>query len=772
MIRKKMLPLAVFLLLSLTIPLFVTVFENLTSFMVIPVRREKVYPPYIPETGSATYKIVNAPFFNVSPTSPVLFWRAVTYDNYDGFKWETTTISSTAQPQQNPGNATRIFKIELSSTAEENFLPTPSPTSIVLNFTISPNMDHTMFFDETASIYKVQRTQSAEPVKITYWATWDFFNIWKETITLSNISENIRETYLQLPRGLPVEVKRFAEGLRNSSLGVLDQIIKDVEYFQSNFELDYSYYTNKTERSVERDWVLTFLNQKKGISIDAATALTITLRHQGIPARLCIGFKPRNITNDRVLYYTSGAHALTEAYLPPYGWVQFDVALKIPEGENYELIIQESSKRPSVFSLFYYLRTLTSDTLIRTEKNEIKGEIVTNMRDQISTYITISLDDQEIAIVQTEASGFFSYPFYPPSTEELGKHTITFNVIRRNLTLTQQVKIVERTYLKTTVTATELLGNPLSLDVQLYDAQGIPLKGQRVTCENYGLSWETNSEGVIEFSIDQASTILPKNILYVTSFNGSDQYLGAKTSMQISNTPNPLTFILIFFGLFYASLKENLAMKSSTKSFRKKGRVLGKSQVFLEGGVKNAKDSPLKICFPEIEDSLPIVWGIHDKLLIECALEQDKTVAPSRKIVVYVNDIVAFESEVNGNGYFAFTYSFERTGGQKITALLSDDPRKPLDVAETELRIVDYREEIIRLYKKFLEGLSQSEVSVKNSMTAREIEKTLYEAGILSSKEAGITECFEEAEYSHHPIFRVSYKKILLGLKELNANVE
>jgi len=124
-VKKRLFPLAVFLLLSLTSPFFIMVFENLSSFVYVPSHHRNVWPYPIEERGGTDYE--NYPLFNVSPTFPLLFWRVITYDYYDSFKWRTTTVSNQVELPQDLDNTTKVLTVEFSSTEKEIYLPTPSP---------------------------------------------------------------------------------------------------------------------------------------------------------------------------------------------------------------------------------------------------------------------------------------------------------------------------------------------------------------------------------------------------------------------------------------------------------------------------------------------------------------------------------------------------------------------------------------------------------------------------------------------------------------------
>jgi transglutaminase-like putative cysteine protease len=773
MIKKNLLPLTVFLFLSLTIPLFAIVFESLPSIRQMSVPHWNVWPYPVRESVEGWIQQDRYLVFKVSPTFPLLFWRLVTYDYYNGFKWQTTTVSNMIDSQKNSSNATLIFSVELNATTNEFYLPTPSSSSTVFNFTTPYDLKFKLFFDEVAGIYQVRLTEPAptSQINFTYQATWDSLDIHKGNISLNSIPENIRETYLQLPESLPLEVKLFAQKLKNSSLNVFDQILEDVEYIKNNFEYDRDLAAGRVPRVIFQDWVLTFLERKRGICLDAATALAVVLRCQGIPARVCGGFKPSYVLENKAIYYSTSAHALTEVYLPPYGWIPFDAT---PPGELDSLPEDFPPYGTEVRGPpFYLIRTLTPSTLIRGEQNKIKGLITTNIEKETNHSVSISLDDKEIATIKTDANGSFTHTLYISESEALGNHTLTF--VSRNLTLTQEVRVAARTYLNATITKKGLFGSSLIVTAFLLDDQKFPLKGQTITVKNHRLSCQTDNEGKVKFSLDLASPILPENISLVVSFDGSDQYLASTIPAWVSAEPNLIAVSLILAGMFYVVYKENLITKSFTRKLKKNSvQVLTKSPsiIFFEEDFKKIKNSRLKICFTEIVDPFPPVWGVQDKLLIKCTLEHNGEKVSQNKLKIFINDNLVFEEKVDDNRCFSFYHVFDKKGLQKIIAVLHDDSNKTLDATEIALRIVDYREEIIRLYHAFLQNLIQSCMTVKDYMTAREIQYMLQPAGMSSLNAKCITDCFEKAEYSPRSVTRRSYETMYLALKELNVNVE
>ncbi|HWI65556.1 MAG TPA: transglutaminase domain-containing protein, partial [Symbiobacteriaceae bacterium] len=125
--------------------------------------------------------------------------------------------------------------------------------------------------------------------------------------------------YLALPKSLPARVGALAEELTKGKPTPYDEALAIEDYLRS---FEYAYDVPATPPG--RDFVDYFLyDLKKGYCAYSATAMTVMLRTQGIPARWVQGFvvAPGRAKVDVTWNY---AHAWVEAYFPGYGWTTFD----------------------------------------------------------------------------------------------------------------------------------------------------------------------------------------------------------------------------------------------------------------------------------------------------------------------------------------------------------------------------------------------------------------------------------------------------------------
>jgi transglutaminase-like putative cysteine protease len=1073
------------------------VFDNLSPYLVIP-RSEKTPPEqrvYLREDRKITTpdQMLVKPgqlLFVVSPAEPVLFWRISTADYYDGFGWYRTTREVTTDefPKFQSGNATRIFAVEYNMTEKEISLPAPPPRSDLTHLVVSPSTSHDCYFDETGDTYGIKISDLSHEIIISYEASWHHTEIEKEYVSLKDLPQEIRDTYLQLP-SLPAEVVQLAERLRRSGMNPVDQILSDAAYLLIDFEYDLDYYMGRSRRTVTRDWVLSYLQWRKGICLDAATALTVILRCQGIPARVSLGYKPTRINGDEVFYYSNTSHAETEAYLPPYGWVRFDATppspldlqedsgalkpekglmltvtpteieaypgesvffhlvinntreakdhfglsfqstagwtgevipaslevgsfetsaalmeVKIPEdavhgqvetitvtvtstcnpevtmsnttvvnvgnarrkptittitysnnpvfrGESFHvegvvattdleplndvpvvILLREDKERggrvcgngfsqngifaingevpfdielgdyaviavflgtdeyaastsdptakvkartylaldvrladvritrpflekdhviisgflrldngttpaettiqlemstptsPAVYKYnvatdhgFFVKRftfptpgtyelnatfqgrgyidgtysyrkmevsspavhSLTVADWIRGEMVNIKGNVSSNNDGIPREPVTITLDGQVLAIVETKPEGVFSYNWEIDFGVQLGEHLLGYTLQRREgIGASQYVNVMARP--KLTVSAPEKVsgGDHFTCVVSLRDDQGLPIE-EEIYVGDYGLTSGTGKSGNLNFLVT-TPLLRSGNMNISVDYKGSEDYLPATAFALVNVQPGttPILFALTTSALSILGLI--LYNRKSWQSLEREEREKADSVEVPTGYEKDApqpklgKPCAVQIRFPEIEPQLPNVWGIKEDLQIKCTLNRNAwTEQDTREIEFFVNGKRITRDLVSENRPATFSYTFEEKGEHEIGARLARKAQQKPTEVNRMIRIVDYREEVIRLFKTFLEHLANQGIELKEDMTAREVERLLLELGPFDYKRLRmIVSGFERAEYSHHEILRKNYETMYLSVKELTTDAD
>jgi len=130
--------------------------------------------------------------------------------------------------------------------------------------------------------------------------------------------------YTQVPQDLSPEVqstmKRWTQGATNaySALKLLESHLSDQTAF--------TYSVSNTPIPANTDVVDWLLQTRSGYCTYYATAMAVMARQLGIPTRVANGFSQGHydVTHHTWIVDGQDAHSWVQAYLPSFGWVNFD----------------------------------------------------------------------------------------------------------------------------------------------------------------------------------------------------------------------------------------------------------------------------------------------------------------------------------------------------------------------------------------------------------------------------------------------------------------
>jgi hypothetical protein len=176
----------------------------------------------------------------------------------------------------------------------------------------------------------------------------------------------------------------------------------------------------------------------------------------------------------------------------------------------------------------------------------------------------------------------------------------------------------------------------------------------------------------------------------------------------------------------------------------------------------------LTISFPEIAENLPAVWGADEPLAVNIDLIDDSLIS-SQACEVEWGDGDIDQEIFSEDGRFGLSHTFKDTGEYLINASYKEDASGRTISSWRKIRIVDYREEMVRLFNEMLERLELTDISIGSEMTPREIEEILKPRleGIDDMTMRRLISSFEEANYSTHPVTRDSYLAMYQAIREV-----
>ena len=507
--------------------------------------------------------------FKVTPPTPQLFWRIWSEDFYNGQEWIRTSNEVEMKELPFIGNATadKVFTLEINVTERVTYLPLPSSQSAFGNITTEYHEELEFSVDPVENLFMVTKRGEINHAMLAFKATWrDIGSLDDGLISLDGIPEEILKKYLQLPT-LPIEVRRLAEELQDSSYSVLDQVLADVQYFRTNFAYDDSYSKIQVADPRHGSSVASYIQRKKGICLDAATALAIMLRLQKIPARISVGFNPGTIENGKLVYYSTGAHSVTEVYLPPYGWVRFDATPPTSEVPLVEVSPFKRKASPGS-SLLYQLavtnRRSSDDKMKLYVGDELNWEVSAAPREIWTEGFQTTDALLEVAVPEDASFGDKNFVSVTVSSAKHPEMSFSAWVIVQVENITQVSTSIALADLDDSVIRGQQLwvnGTVLTADQELVDDLMIFIFATKSTKADgaiIGRGYSENGDFQIESTMKQYLDVGNYKIIVV--FLGTDQYspsifesaieVGATTSIEFGSERE----FILGFGAIYGSL--------------------------------------------------------------------------------------------------------------------------------------------------------------------------------------------------------------------------
>jgi len=172
--------------------------------------------------------------------------------------------------------------------------------------------------------------------------------------------------------------------------------------------------------------------------------------------------------------------------------------------------------------------------------------------------------------------------------------------------------------------------------------------------------------------------------------------------------------------------------------------------------VDENESSRLSMRLTEIENGLPPVWDTSPLLIEGRMVSTENEALPDQRLTFLLREAELYNGVTNEFGSVSFSTSF-KLGVHELKLL----NRAELLQTSLKVKIVEYREEIIKLFNnRFKEAKEQFE-RIKDNYTARELYNYLKEHTPEETHEPlwELVSLFEEANYSLHLINRSHYTR-------------
>jgi protein-glutamine gamma-glutamyltransferase len=271
---------------------------------------------------------------------PFLRWRGIALTNFDGHRWSSTNLKTRRHEPKSTGWILVASQSDLEARPAMQLRYTALLQPLASDALFGPaqilelrgNFSGEGGSDSAAARHSFVSVDSTGSI---YNPSHNFSQLRYEGVSMlpvarppqarlagSDYTQDIRETYLQLPPRLDRRIPELARKISGAANNPYDQSLAIENYLRTNF----AYTLNLTGKPSQDPLSHFLFETKAGHCEYFATAMAVMLRTLGIPSREVNGFLPgeyNDLAGDYIVR-ASDAHSWVEAYFPGSGWITFD----------------------------------------------------------------------------------------------------------------------------------------------------------------------------------------------------------------------------------------------------------------------------------------------------------------------------------------------------------------------------------------------------------------------------------------------------------------
>ncbi len=559
---------------------------------------------------------------------------------------------------------------------------------------------------------------------------------------------------------VPDDIEEFVDDIIENCNSDYDLIKAIEDYLRINYVL-----SNETINNYGvNDGISTFLKNKggKGNTLDFMSAYAYLLKAVGIPCRLAIGYRINPDLPYQVVY-SDQTYIYPEIKFEEYGWVPMDVFGYDPSyTPPYETTTEITYASVEA-------KRGTSFTVKGTVK-DAKGTMLDNM--SVLIYVKQSKSENTLSYVKADVkNGYFEVDCDIKYSTGAGKYQVVADLLENHLYRTStsdpEMKVTTDTFIELDADDT-VFGSSFKVTGRLldgYSKEGV--MGQILSVEFQAeadkISFLSGEDGKFSQIIEVKNFrklppekdfffVKSYNIFYIMNFEGTDLFFpsskdGSIYVWQVLWLRIVLALAVLFViagvpGCVYYFRKRRVAVLENANVLLAVDGILQKPEVHFTNPIpQKESNAQIVIGFPQIKNGYPDVWGVNEELLIR------------------FEDYQQNGDEIKNN--------FHKKGVYRIW--VSDGIGK---ITKRDIRIVDYREEIILNGKKLLKELSVI-IDINDKMTLREIlelaRSKLSVMKFLILEQVFVT--LEKAVYSLNDITRDDYELFYMCLQKYSNQV-
>ncbi len=399
--------------------------------------------------------------------------------------------------------------------------------------------------------------------------------------------------------------------------------------------------------------------------------------------------------------------------------------------------------------------------LVRGERAVIRGQVRAEDIPGVSESISMTLLGDQTPSVTNEYGEFYIEKTIPTSTET-GATPLRFEVLSNGETMTEYALVKARSSLKMQTQDSGQTDTKMDVTISLSDDKGAPL-GESPVEISYKYLNQTVTETAVTGMDGEAviQVTLPDK---TGKIDLKASYLGQGYMLPSSATKTVTVIKVTMFPLFQLIAGVLLVGGVVGLLYLRDQRRTGEIEIEDIELINQAQTDRLRIILPGIESELPAVWGVNESMAIHGGmLDEEKTPLKGETLALIFNENELVSAETDSDGKIAYEGEFDVKGIHRLTLHHEgENLRTGLDI-----KIVDYRDEIIRLFNNRFREARERFQSINDNYTAREL--YMYLRGETPEPShrplRELVFIFEEANYSLHEVNREQYTRFFRAMR-------
>ncbi len=272
--------------------------------------------------------VFNAQVVNGRPPGVRLYWRARSFDYFDGTQWKTSqesvrSVAANEWPYKYPAYESRLeiainFYPNVSTLRNIYTVGMPLQIGHSTDVLADPQLDGT---SDVLAVIANPPARGGELIRERAWVSSP--TVVQLKATTSNYPADVKNRYLQLPANMSPRVFQLARDITAGLTNPYDQVMAITGWLRKNIDYQLTIPSVPQNRDI-LEWFL--FDLKQGYCNYYATSEVIMLRSLGIPARLAVGYaegeSEQQATN--FIVRRRDSHAWPEVYFEKYGWIEFE----------------------------------------------------------------------------------------------------------------------------------------------------------------------------------------------------------------------------------------------------------------------------------------------------------------------------------------------------------------------------------------------------------------------------------------------------------------